>query len=139
MSGTAIFWPMIAQVVLIHAVYLIVSMRRVGSVKAGSARLSDFAVPFSEPEPSATAVRNLINQFELPLLFLIVCVSLFALGGATPVAVVLAWLFVLSRIAHTYVHVTDNRVLLRRRIFIAGFLVNGALWILLAVQLVRLG
>lgn len=139
MSGTAIFWPMLAQAALTYAVYVLVSLRRVGAVREGRARVADFAVPAAEPEASATAVRNLANQFELPLLFFVACLSLFVLGGASVAAVALAWLFVLARLAHAIVHVTANRVLPRRRLFIAGWLANGALWVLLAAHLVRLG
>ena len=64
--STAIFWPVIAQVLLTYGIYMVVSARRLGAVKAGTAKVSDFKVPSIEPEPSATAARNLVNQFETP-------------------------------------------------------------------------
>lgn len=134
-SPIAIFWPMIAQVLLTYAIYILVSARRIGAVRAGTAKASDFKVPFVDPEPSASASRNLVNQFELPMLFFIACISLYVTDGAGTAAVVLAWLFFMARVVHAYVHVTSNRVGLRRRLFIAGLLVNLAQWVLLAIHI----
>ncbi|WP_421778879.1 MAPEG family protein [Hoeflea sp.] len=47
----------------------------------------------------------------------------------------MAWIFVLARIVHAYVHVTSNRVLLRRRLFIVSLAVNLVQWLLLAVHI----
>jgi len=138
MSQTAIFWPMIVQTGLIFVIYLICSVRRVSAVKNGTARAGDYKLPFTEPAPSATAIRNLSNQFELPVLFYVVCLSLYVLNGATIVAVVLAWAFVIARVLHAAVHVTSNDLRLRRPLFIAGFVINALLWAWLVIWLLRL-
>lgn len=134
-SSTAIFWPVLAQVLLTYIVYLTVSSRRLGSVKAGTAKASDFKAPFIEPEPSATAARNLTNQFELPVLFFAACLSLYVTGGAGMAALVAAWAFVLARAVHAYIHLTSNKVMLRRRLFIVSLAVNLLQWVLLAVHI----
>ncbi|PRD43004.1 hypothetical protein C5748_12320 [Phyllobacterium phragmitis] len=137
MSQTAIFWPMIAQTGLIFVIYLIGSVRRLQAVKSGAARAGDYKLPFTEPAPSATVIRNLTNQFELPVLFYVVCLSLYVLNGATLVAVLLAWAFVVSRILHAAVHITSNDLRLRRPLFIVGFVINALMWVWLAVWLLR--
>ena len=134
-TSTAIFWPVLAQVLLTYAIYIIVSSRRVGAVKAGVAKVSDFKVPSIEPEPSATAARNLSNQFELPVLFFAACLSLYVTGGAGVAAVVVAWAFVLVRVAHSYVHLTTNRIRIRRSLFIASLAINFVQWLLLAIHI----
>lgn len=133
--STAIFWPMMAQVLLTYVIYGLGSYRRIGAVKSGKARPADFRVPAVEPEPSATAIRNLTNQFELPVLFYAVCLSLYVTAGAGTLAVVTAWAFVAARVAHSYVHVTSNRIRIRRPLFILGYLFNLVLWVLLAVHI----
>jgi hypothetical protein len=134
-NSTAIFLPMIAQVLLTYAIYLLISSRRIGAIRAGKAKASDFKVPVIEPESSATAARNLVNQFELPVLFYIACLSLYVTGGAGMAAILISWAFVLVRMAHAYVHVTSNRVGLRRRLFIASFMINLCQWGLLVVHI----
>lgn len=134
-ANTAIFWPMIAQTALIFAIYFLMSRRRVGAVKAGTAKTQDFKIPWIEPDPSATVARSLINQFELPMLFYIVCILLNITSGATYLALAVAWLFVISRCIHAFVHVTSNRLMLRRRLFMLGFACVVVLWVLFAVHI----
>jgi hypothetical protein len=134
-SSTAIFWPVLAQVLLTYVVYVVMSSRRIGAVKAGNARPSDFKVPSIEPEPSATAARNLTNQFELPVLFFAACLSLFVTGGAGMAAVILAWAFVLARAAHAWIHLTTNRIRQRRMLFVVGLTINLVQWLLLAFHI----
>lgn len=134
-SSTAIFWPVMAQVLLTYVIYLTVSGRRVSAVKAGTAKPSDFRVPSIEPELSATAARNLSNQFELPVLFFAACLSLFVTGGAGLAAIVAAWAFVLARAAHAYVHLTSNRLRIRRPLFIVSLTINFVQWLLLAIHI----
>lgn len=136
MSGETIFWPVLAQVALTFAIYVVVSLRRVGAVSAGKATHADYRVPIVEPEASATAIRSLNNQFELPILFYLCCVVLFLLGSVSNAALILAWLFVASRVAHAYIHVTTNRLKHRRPLFMVGFLVVFAMWALVFWRLI---
>lgn len=135
MSQTAIFWPMIAQVALVYAVYLLIGMRRKKAVESGSATVSQFRENRDEPAESLYVRNNLANQFELPVLFYAVCLALFVTGGAGVAAVSLAWVFVLSRCGHAYVHVTSNRIHHRQPLFVLGFFALGAMWLLLALRL----
>ncbi|MCV9962946.1 MAPEG family protein [Pararhizobium sp. BT-229] len=134
-TSTAIFWPVIVQVALIHAVYFLMLKRRYRAVRTGLAKPQDYWVPAIEPAPSATAARSLINQFELPVLFFLVCILLYMTAGVNDVVLATAWLFVLSRFAHAYVHVTSNRLRIRQRLFVVGFVLNSILWLLFAVHI----
>ncbi len=136
MTNTAIFWPLIVQTALIYVIYAVMSTRRRAAVKSGSVKASAFKVPLVEPEPSATIIRNLENQFELPILFYVVCVVLYMLNGVNDGVIVLAWLFVLSRIAHCWVHTTSNEIRYRSPLFTIGYVVNALLWLWLAWKLI---
>jgi len=138
MKSTAIFWPVIAQVALTLVVYYVMSKRRIAAVKAGQARARDFAVP-SDPELSATAARNVSNQFELPVLFYVACLAFYQIAAVDPVALILAWAFVASRAVHAWVHMTSNAVPLRRRMFMIGFLAVALMWIWFAVRILPFG
>ena len=134
MQSTAIFWPVIAQVALTLAAYMVMSVRRIAAVKAGEARARDFRIP-ADPERSATAARNVANQFELPVLFYVACLAFHQVGAVDMAALALAWLFVAARVVHAWVHLTTNIVLLRRRLFIAGFVVVAAMWAWFAIRI----
>ena len=137
MQGEAIFWPMLVQASLTYGVYALGSSRRMAAIYAGEAKPGQFKIPGpdNEPERSATVMRNLTNQFELPVLFFASCLTLFVLNAAGTAAVLLAWGFALSRLGHAIVHVTSNRLKFRRPAFIIGFFIQGAMWALIAWRL----
>ena len=135
MNQAAIFWPMLVQVLLVYIVYTVLSIRRRHAVRSGEARINQFKTRSTEPESSVTAANNIINQFELPVLFYAACLSLYVTSGTSYVALVLAWLFVASRYAHAWFHLTANRVKYRSRAFILGALLLALIWIWFALHL----
>ena len=138
MQSTAIFWPVLAQVALTLVIYFVMSTRRIAAVRAGQARARDFAIPV-DPEMSATAARNVSNQFELPVLFYVACLAFHQIGAVDLIVLILAWTFVASRVVHAWVHVTSNVVVRRRRIFVIGFLVVAMMWIWFAIRIALFG
>jgi hypothetical protein len=58
-------------------------------------------------------------------------------GNVTTLQLSLAWVFVLTRVIHSFIHVTYNRVMHRFNAFVLGMAAVFAMWITLAVQLVR--
>lgn len=135
MNQTAIFWPMMVQVLLIYLVYAMMARRRGTAVRAGSVKVSHFKARGDEPAESTTASNNLMNQFELPVLFFVLCLSLYVTNAVNYVTLVLMWLFVILRYAHAAVHLTTNRLSLRFRFFGAGLIVLGIGWLWFALHI----
>lgn len=135
MNPTAIFWPMAAHFLLVCLVYCLLGWRRREAVLNGAVRPDNFKTRASEPDVSASVSANLMNQFELPILFHVVCLALFVTNGVSYVAVLLAWLFVALRYVHAFVHVTSNDLRVRSPVFAAGFLVLVVLWAWFALHL----
>lgn len=138
MQMTAIFWPMIAHALLVFAIYGLFLVRRRQAVKAGDATMAQFRENRDEPPQSLFVKNNLANQFELPVLFHVVCLALFVTGAAGVAALVLAWVFALSRYVHAVIHVTSNDIRLRQPAFSVGFLAVLLMWGLLAVHLLQI-
>lgn len=137
MKQTAIFWPMIGHVLLVFLIYGLLSLRRKAAVMSGNAKISQFRENQNEPAQSLFVRNALVNQFELPVLFHIACLSLYVTQGVGTVSLAMAWVFVVSRYAHTAIHVTSNRIRYRQPAFIAGFVMVFVLWILLALHLIE--
>lgn len=140
MNPTAIFWPMLAQVALVYVIYFLVSKRRIEAVKAGQVKANQFRDNqiHNEPEHSLFVRNNLANQYELPVLFYACVISLYVTNGVNILTLALGWLFVATRYAHAYVHVTTNRVRHRRMLFILGFFILGGMWLAFAAHLLGL-
>jgi hypothetical protein len=136
MNQIGIFWPVLAQVLLVYGVYALIFLRRRQAIRAGSVKVSQFRENRDEPAESLFVRNNLANQFELPVLFYAACICLFLIGAAGTVAQALAWLFVASRYVHAYIHTTSNRIGLRQPAFTAGFLVLGLMWVWFALHLI---
>lgn len=135
MNQTAIFWPVLAHVLLVYVVYLVMARRRYFAVKSGEAKVGQYKVRSTEPASSVTVANNLINQFELPVLFHALCLALFVTNGVNYLTLALAWIFILSRYVHAWVHLTSNRVMLRSRAFFFGAVVLLLAWIWFAFHL----
>jgi hypothetical protein len=137
MIPTAIVWPMIAHAALVFGVYVLLLVRRAGAVRLGSA-LGGFRENREEPAASLAARNNLANQFELPMLFHVVCLALIAVAAVNVVTLAAAWIFIVARYAHALEHVTVNRVPLRLAFFAASVAAAAFLWLWLALRLARL-
>ncbi|ANT51465.1 MAPEG family protein [Mesorhizobium amorphae] len=135
MNQTAIFWPVLAHVLLVYIVYLVMARRRYFAVKSGEAKVRQYKVRSTEPASSVTVANNLINQFELPVLFHALCLALFVTNGVNYLTLALAWIFILSRYVHAWVHLTSNRVMLRSRAFFFGAVVLLLAWMWFAFHL----
>lgn len=135
MNQTAIFWPMVAHVLLVYIVYGVISVRRRGAIRSGAVKASAFKTRSAEPESSVTAANNLINQFELPVLFHVLGLALFVTNGVSYLTVTLMWLFVLSRYVHALIHTGSNNLRQRNLVFTFGVVLLGIGWIWFALHL----
>jgi hypothetical protein len=126
-----ILYPMIALVLWTFAVLLLVPRARFRAARGRLVRASDFACGESErvPEDVRLPNRNYMNLLELPVLFYVACLTLYATGRAEVSTLALAWAFVALRVAHSLVHLTYNNVLHRMRVFALSVAVLVALWV----------
>ena len=137
MTGYEMFWPMVAHAVLVFALYALLGWRRRVLVKAGRIQPAQFRENHAANEPAESlVVRNsLANQFELPLLFHVCCILLYTTQADNLPAVILAWIFVVSRYAHAFVHVTSNDLRYRSPLFALGFVALVGMWVWLGIWL----
>jgi hypothetical protein len=77
----------------------------------------------------AMPANNLANLFEMPVLYFTL-VPLLVIGNmAGPAQVALAWLFVILRAVHSFVHLGRNDVRVRFTVYLASVIVLFAMWI----------
>ena len=119
-----IFWPVLMQILLILLMYMLLGYRKAKAVKTGNVNLKATALDNKAWPPEVVKVSNNIdNQFEIPMVFFVLCLLFFGIGQVDFLVLSLAWAFVISRYAHAYVHIGSNYVPLRMRIFAFGCLV----------------
>jgi hypothetical protein len=137
MSQTNILFPMIALAAWTFLVLLLVPYRRVKAAMNKQVVANDFKFGESANVPSYVSVpnRNLINLLEMPVLFYVVCLTLYVTGHADSAAVLLAWVYVAFRLAHSLIHLTYNNVFHRLAFYGLSNLVLLAMWIRLFLAL----
>ena len=73
----------------------------------------------------------------MPVLFYVLTILEYVTHLAGIVFVVLAWIFVIFRILHAYVHVTSNIVRLRGALFAIVAVVLAIMWAIYIVRVLR--
>jgi hypothetical protein len=105
-------------------------------VLGGKVRMKDIALsrePWPEREKQVSNAFD--NQFQLPVLFYVAGFAALWFGP-TLFEVALAALFVATRYAHAFVHVTSNHVVRRFQAYTAGLVLLCVFWADLLVRLI---
>lgn len=140
MSIIAILLPLFVQVLLTLGLLLWLGLLRRDDLRSGAVRSPEIAL--REPNwPARTLkVANCFsNQFELPVLFYVLTILEIVTRQADIVFVVLAWAFVLARLAHAYEHTTRNFVMRRGALYGVGLLALLAMWLIFMVRIMAAG
>jgi len=133
-----IFWPVLVQVLLTLLVYVALIQRKIAALRAGTADRSRIALHEDAwPDDVKQVNNNIRNQFELPVLFYVMSAALWALDAVHEAALVVASLFVLSRIVHVWIHIGSNYVPARRKSFTVGWFLLLAMALLVAWELAK--
>ena len=108
---------------------------RIPMVMKGEVRIDDIALDRNAwPKRERQASNAFDNQFQLPVLFYVGALLALYFGPGI-IEVGLAWLFVVTRYVHAWVHVTDNHVIRRFAAYFAGLVVLCVFWLDLVVRL----
>ena len=140
MSSSAIFWPVLGQVFLTLVMFIVLGARKAKAVKSGQVNRQQAALDNRVwPEDVIKVTNNVANQFEIPVLFYVLCIVLYSTNAAGTLSVVLAWAFVISRYVHAYVHVGSNYVPVRLKLFMFGAITLLAMLVLAVWRLAAIG
>jgi hypothetical protein len=139
MNPRLMYWPAVAMVALTIIVWLRMYFMRIAQMQRE--RIHPQAVATSALAAAkltdSRAADNFRNLFELPVLFYLALVVAAQTGQVGTITLILAWAFVALRIAHSTIQCGYNKVIHRFYTYIAGGTVLWALWLVLAIGLLR--
>ena len=127
-----ILWPTFALVLLIFVVTVVLATQRMRHVRNTPPTRETFtsnATAARYFEPVQLPADNLANLFEMPVLFFAIVPLLMGTQQAGIVQVALAWLFVILRAAHSWIHLSVRNVRARFQVYVASVAVLAAMWI----------
>ncbi|WP_321391343.1 MAPEG family protein [Emcibacter sp.] len=136
MKDQLILWPMLVQMLIPLWLYVRLAKGKKKAAAEGTvdeARRSLYADAW--PDNVIQLNNSIRNQFELPVLYYALVLTLYMLGDVTLLAHVAAWLFPATRIVHAAIHTGNNFVPLRRSIFTLGCFIVIILLVLTAIRL----
>ena len=139
MTIQMVLLPVFVQVALTFGLLFWMAYTRRSSLSRGELKVRDIALRQPAWPPRATQASNSFDsQFQLPLLFYVLVILAWITKQADLLFVVMAWIFVLSRLAHAYVHTTSNHVPTRFNIYALGMIVLLIMWMIFAARILIL-
>jgi len=140
MQTKLILMPLVAMFLLTFVVAGTMLRRRVAHFKANKLHPQKVALSAQMAASIADtrASDNFKNLFEFPVLFYTAVLVIFTAGLVSPPFIVLAWLFVAARAAHSFIHCTSNHVMRRFYAFLTSGLCLLVMWIMIGYQLIVL-
>ena len=136
MSIATILLPVFVLVALTFILIFTLGMSRANVLKRGEVRIPDIALGQRVWPAKQQQISNCYdNQFQLPVLFYVLTILAIFTKHADYLFVVLAWVFVASRLVHAYIHCTTNYVRYRFLSFAIGLIVLIAMWAIFAAQI----
>jgi hypothetical protein len=124
--------PLLAQVALTFIVMIIMYRKRVTEMKTKRIhpqRTKTRSKTLGVLTDSETAANNYTNLFESPVLFYTAILLTLILMVQDTILVILAWTYVGSRVMHSFIHITYNRVMHRFMVFLFSSFVLFAIWV----------
>lgn len=136
MPAFPLLWPIIAMAALIFVVWFVLLFQRFRHIHANPPVADTFATGANARryfEPVEMASNNLINLFEMPVLFFVLAILLLETELANDIQVILAWAYVALRAVHSWFHIGRN-VRARAGIYALSVAVLLAMWVGFAVD-----
>lgn len=137
MTIRAVLLPLFVEVALTFGMMLWMASARTAAIKNRETRMADIALGQPNwPVPVQQISNNYASQFQIPILFYLLTVLVIVTRHVDIVFIVMAWLFVATRLVHAYIHTSSNYVPRRFAAFATGSLVLLAMWLIFAVRLI---
>jgi hypothetical protein len=140
-ADTAILIPMLCLIGLTFFTLWLMYFTRIGHMRRnriGAQRLQDRTAAREALAPVSAPSDHFNNLLELPLLFYLAVVLIWLLQLTDGLYLIMAWLFAATRLIHSLIHLSYNRVMHRFIAFCAGALVLTLLWLRLAWDILSL-
>ena len=137
MNSNLIFWPVLTQIAITIAGFSLLGIRKSKALKTGSVDMTKTALDNDAwPDDVLMVSNNIRNQFQVPVLFYVLCFLFYSINAVSIAVLSLAWIFVITRVIHAYIHMSSNYVPARFAVFTIGFVTMIAMAVIAAITLI---
>jgi hypothetical protein len=136
MSVHTVLLPLFVELALTFVLWFWMAYYRVSLIRRGEVHPRDVALREPNWPRHVLQVNNAAhNQIETPLLFYVLTILAIVTRHADLLFVVLAWIYVVFRLLHAYIHVTSNRISVRGPLFGLSLLTLFIMWLVFAARI----
>lgn len=140
MTVTDLLLPVFVQLGLTFFLMFWMGLLRREALNSGSVQPSDIALRQPNWPPRTLQVANCFhNQLELPMLFYVLVAFILITSTNSLAFVILAWVFVLARLVHAYIHTGANDVSARGLAIGVSAIALVAMWVIFALRILVTG
>lgn len=137
MNASLILLPVLAQIMLVIILYAALGKAKSTAAKQGQVDENRRALYADAWPENVQKINNSIkNQYEIPVLFYVLAIILWATQSVNIFVFTLACAFVATRYAHAYIHTHSNFVPKRRPMWVFGFVMMVVLFITTCVAVI---
>ncbi|MGE5625025.1 MAG: MAPEG family protein [Bacillota bacterium] len=130
MASAPILLPCAALALVTAAVWVRLYVDRIGEMREKRIRPQALSTSAEARErlTRTNAADNFRNLFEMPVLFYALCLGLAVTGLGSLPFVSAAWVYVVLRALHSFIHCGYNRVMHRFTVYAASSMLLFLLW-----------
>jgi hypothetical protein len=140
MTVTDLLLPVFVEVGLTFFIMFWMGALRRRALSSGAVTPGDIALREPKWPTRALQVANSFqNQLELPMLFYVLVAFILITSTNSLIFVILAWVFVLSRVVHAYIHTGSNDLYARSAALAVGAIALVAMWVIFAIRILITG
>jgi hypothetical protein len=140
MTVTDLLLPVFVQVGLTFFIMLWMGVLRRRALSSGAVQPSDISLREPKwPTRALQVANNFQNQLELPMLFYVLVAFILITSTNSLIFVILAWVFVLSRLVHAYIHTGSNELYSRSAAIGVAAIALIAMWLIFAIRILVTG
>ncbi len=140
MTVTDLLLPVFVEVGLTFFLMFWMGLLRREALNSGAVKPDDINLRQQRWPTRTTQVANCFhNQLELPFLFYVLVAFILITSTNSLIFVILAWVFVLSRLVHAYIHTGSNDVRARSLAIGVGAIALVAMWVIFAIRILVTG
>ena len=135
MKNISLIYPMASLALLTFFMIYMLLLLRIKAVRTRkvSPRYFKLNTGGELPDNVVAVSQNYSNLLELPILFYAACVIAIIINQSAEYFVIHAWVYVVLRYMHSYIHVTYNHILHRLTIFGLSCFILISMWVKLVL------
>ena len=136
MHDYCLIYPMFAMVLLTFVVLIKLFRTRTRSVASGAVKATYYKTYQGDTEPEAAhkLTRHFSNLFEAPTLYYVACLAGLTMHITDLAFLILAWVYVLARLIHAYIHLGKNKIYPRIYAYFSSWIILLVMWAYLALR-----